>query len=130
MVEAIHAWLEHARDSLLMSPTPALLYLAYANLLVHQPQEALRFFDRAAAEIERQNSGSDSSLLAYLAHGRAVTYSTLKDWNHAVQFQEEAVRLAPNQNSDWLYLAGLYERLGRAGDAQAARGRAASLRDR
>ena len=128
MVEAIHAW-EHARD-LLTDPTPALLYLAYANLLVHQPQEALRFFDRAAAEIERQNSGSDSSLLAYLAHGRAVTYSTLKDWNHAVQFQEEAVRLAPNQNSDWLYLAGLYERLGRAGDAQAARGRAASLRDR
>ena len=123
-VEGIHAW-EHASD-LLPDPTPALLYLGYEYLDVHQPQEALRFFDRAAAEIGRQNSGSDRSLLAFLAHGRAVTYGTLEDWNHAVQFQEEAVRLAPDRNADWLYLAGLYERLGRAGDAQAARGRAAS----
>jgi tetratricopeptide (TPR) repeat protein len=122
-VEAIDAW-KHASD-LLPDPTPALLYLGYANLESHQPQEALRFFDRAAAEITRQNSGLNSSMLAYLAHGRAVAYSTLADWHHAVQFQEEAVRIAPTQNSE-LYLAGLYERLGRTGDAQAAREHATS----
>jgi tetratricopeptide (TPR) repeat protein len=128
MADAIHAW-EHASD-LLTDPTPALLYLAYANLEGHQPREALRFFDRAAAEIGRQNSGSDTSMLAYLAHGRAVAYSTLADWKHALQFQEETVRLTPDRNDDWLYLAGLYERLGRTGDAQAARVRAASLKAR
>jgi tetratricopeptide (TPR) repeat protein len=127
-MEAIHAW-EHARD-LLSDPTRALLYLGYAHLEARQPQEALQFFDRASAEISRQNSGSDSSQLAYLTHGRAVAYSSLADWNHAVQSQEETVRLAPDQSDDWLYLAALYERLGRANDAQAARSRAASLRVR
>jgi tetratricopeptide (TPR) repeat protein len=125
MAEAIQAW-KNACD-IMPDPTPALLYLGYADLEIHQPQEALQLFNQAAAEIGRQNSGSDSAVLAYLAHGRAVAYSSLADWNHAVQFEEETVRLTPDKNSDWLYLAGLYERLGRVGDAQAARGRAASL---
>lgn len=126
--DAIHAW-EQASD-LLRDPAPALLSLAYANLEAHQPQEALRFFDRTAREIEPQNTGSDRSLMASLAHGRAVAYSTLGDWTHAVQFQEETVRIAPDRNSDWLYLADLYERIGRVSDAQAAKGRAASLGNR
>ena len=123
--DAIHAW-ERASD-LLADPTLALLSLGYAKLEAHQPQEALRFFDRTAGEIEGQNSESDSSLLANLAHGRAVAYSTLADWNHAVLYQEEAVRLAPDQKRDWLYLASLYQQLGRVADAQAAKDRAATL---
>ena len=123
--EAVRAW-EHASE-LLRDPAPALLSLGYANLELHQPQEALRFFDRTAAEIGRQNSDSDVSLLAHLAHGRAVAYSALADWNHAVQFQEETVRLAPDRDADWIYLADLYERIGRPGEARAAKARAASL---
>jgi len=128
LAEAMQAW-ERASD-LLRDPTPALLSLGYANLEANQPLDALVFFDRTAAEIERQNLGSDSLLLAELAHGRAVAYSSLADWNRAVQFQEETVRLAPDRKSEWLYLAGLYQNLGRASAAQAARDRAASLVDR
>jgi tetratricopeptide (TPR) repeat protein len=128
MLEAMHA-LERAED-LLSDPTAALLYLGYANLDIHQPQEALRLFDRAATEIQRQNSSPDRSTLASLANARAVAYSALGDWNHAVQFQEETVRLTPDDERNWRYLAGLYEHLGRAGDAQVARDRAASLSGR
>lgn len=125
--EAIQAW-ERASE-LLRDPAPAFLSLGYANLEANQPHQALALFDRTVAEINEQ-SEADNQLLATVARGRAAAYTALADWNHAVQFQQDTVRLVPNRNQDWLYLADLYDRVGRAQEAQAARARAANVAGR
>ncbi len=122
----IDAW-EHAVD-LVPDPALPLLSLGYADLNAHKPREALQAFDRAMSSRPAQPATTDSSFLANLAHGRVLAWAALGDLKRAVSFEEETVRLAPDRYDDWLYLANLYEREGRAREAQEARGRAAAIR--
>jgi len=131
----VEAW-SHAID--LLPPTMtdmaraklclALLSLGYADLDAHNPRQALKAFDQATASLARQSASADTSFLANLAHGRALAWSALGDLKSAVSFEEETLRLSPDRHDDWLYLANLYERQGRLGEAQQARQRAAASR--
>ncbi len=132
----IDAW-QHAVD---LSPEPtytglarsklclALLSQGYADLDGHEPRLALKAFDQLTSNLPPQPPSNDSSLLATVAHGRALAWNALGDLKEAVSFEEETVRLAPDRYDDWLYLANLYEREGRVREAQQARERAAAIR--
>jgi Flp pilus assembly protein TadD len=122
LADAIAAW-RRAAD-LLRSPDSELLALGYAELEGHEPRAALRAFDRAASQPARQ---SDIAFQIELARGRARACRDLGDADRAIIFQEEAVRLAPEQAVDWLDLAELYDRGHRSEDAQRARQQAAIL---
>ena len=122
LTEEIKAW-QCAAD-LLRLPDRELLSLGFAELAAHRPRQALRAFDRADSLPGR---ASNRSFLARLAHGRARAWSELGDFDRAIPFQEETVKLAPDRASDWLELADLYERRQRPDDAQRARQRAAAL---
>lgn len=123
---AVKAW-ERAAE---LSPQPwgFLLQLGYANLELHQPQAALSAFTRAAGSLPAPPTiVVDRSFLASLARGRAMSWSAVGGLSRAAAFQEEAIRWVPDDSRDWLYLAELYQRLGRSEDAQRARERALVL---
>jgi Flp pilus assembly protein TadD len=56
-----------------------------------------------------------------VATGRAKAWYQLGDLQQAVTFQEEAVKLAPNDAKLWSGLADLYDAQGRTAQAQQAR---------
>jgi len=60
-----------------------------------------------------------------IATGRAKAWYQLGDTARAVSFQEDAVKLAPNDAKLWLGLADLYEAEGRTTLAEQAKRRAA-----
>lgn len=122
LADAIAAWRRAA--NLLRSPDRELLALGYAELEAHEPGAALRAFDRAASQPARQ---SDIAFQIELARGRARACRDLGDADRAIIFQEEVVRLAPEQAVDWLDLADLYDRGHRSEDAQRARQQAAII---
>jgi len=120
LTSEIDAW-EHAIERL-PSPDSALLSLGYADLEAHRPREALNAFERAvASQPPPVATSGNNSFLANVAHGRALAWSALGDLQHAISFQEETVRLAPDRFDDWTYLANLYEQAGRFEDARKAR---------
>ncbi len=118
---------EHAAA---LSPRPwgILLELSYTYLDARRPAEALDAFDRSAASLGAHPLAVvDKSFLASIAHGRAVSFDALGNLPQAVAYEEETVRLAPQNRESWQQLAMLYERLGRFADAQRAVERANRL---
>ena len=119
--DEIRAW-QRACD-LLPRPDRELLSLGFTQLDDQRFREALRTFTRAAWLLE---GSGDNSLLASLAHGRALAWKQLGDYPQAISFQEQTVQLAPARAADWWDLADLYEHEHRVEDAQRARWHAAA----
>lgn len=125
LADEIKAW-QRAADQLRL-PDRELLSLGYAELDAQQPRQALRAFDRSASLRSQYAWAGDNSFLAHLAGGRARAWSELGDVKRAISFQEETVRLVPDNALDWLELAHLYDREQRSQDAQRARDWAAGM---
>jgi tetratricopeptide (TPR) repeat protein len=103
------------------------MLLGQAYLQVNQPQPALEAFDKAEAASPFHNGGESlgASFNSMVATGRAKAAYQLGNLAQAVSFQEDAVRLAPNDPKLWSGLADLYEAEGRT--AQAAQARSHSM---
>lgn len=99
------------------------MLLGQAYLQVNQPQPALEAFDKAEASSPFHNGGESlgASFNSMVATGRAKAWYQLGDLPQAVTFQEEAVKLAPNDTKLWSGLADLYEAQGRTAQAEQAR---------
>jgi Tfp pilus assembly protein PilF len=65
-----------------------------------------------------------------VAAGRARVWQSRGDVNRAIEFQKEAVELAPHDAARWAQLAELYKSQGRADLAQQAVQRAAELQSK
>jgi Flp pilus assembly protein TadD len=99
------------------------MLLGQADLQMNQPQPALEAFDRAEASSPFPDEGESlgASFNSLVATGRAKAWYQLGDVARAVSFQEEAVKLAPDDTKLWLGLADLYEAQGRRAEAEQAR---------
>jgi tetratricopeptide (TPR) repeat protein len=93
-----------------------------------RPAEALKAF-ASAVRLSPYSSKSPwgSSFYARVAAGRARVYLSQGDVDRAIEFQKQAVELAPLDPARVTQLAELYEARGRADLAQQARQRAAEL---
>lgn len=109
-----------------LRPHTSWMLLGQAYLQMNQPELALEAFDKAEASSpfrdEGESLGADFNSL--LANGRAKAWYQLGYVARAVSFQEEAVRLAPNDSRLWQGLADLYDKQGRTAEAEQARRRA------
>jgi tetratricopeptide (TPR) repeat protein len=96
---------------------------------LNQPQDALAAFERAEEKSPYRGDSSDlgKRFNGQLAEGRARAYRELNDWNHAVEQQELAVKLVPENAAWWATLADLYQAQGQSEKARQARERAESL---
>ena len=103
------------------------MMLGQAELQMHQPNPALVAFDRAEATSPFLDSGEPlgSGFYSLIATGRAKAWYQLGDVGKAVEFQEDAVKFAPDDAKLWSGLADLYEVQGRTTKASEARSRAA-----
>jgi Tfp pilus assembly protein PilF len=103
------------------------MLLGQSYLQMHQPEQALVAFDKAEASSPFRDEGESlgANFNSMIATGRAKAWYQLGDTARAVSFQEEAVKLAPNDAKLWLGLADLYEAEGRTTLAEQARRRAA-----
>ncbi len=103
------------------------MLLGQAYLQMRQPEQALVAFDKAVASSPFRDEGKSlgAGFNSLIATGRAKAWYQLGDVARAVSFQEDAVRLAPNEAKLWLGLADLYEAQGRTAQADQARRRAA-----
>jgi len=103
------------------------MLLGQAYLQTNQPEKALAAFDKAVASSPFRNEGESlgASFNSLIATGRAKAWYQLGDVARAVSFQEDAVKLAPNDGKLWLGLADLYDAQGRKAQAEQARLRAA-----
>ena len=74
------------------------MLLGQAELQMNQPQPALEAFDKAEALSPFREGGESlgASFNSLIATGRAKAWYQLGDLAEAVSFQEEAVKLAPN----------------------------------
>lgn len=119
--DAIQLFRESAESS--NRPHHLWMLLGQAYLQVNQPQPALEAFDKAEAASPFHNGGESlgANFNSMVATGRAKAWYQLGDLQQAVSFQEEAVRLAPNDAKLWSGLADLYEAQGRSAQAQQAR---------
>jgi tetratricopeptide (TPR) repeat protein len=127
--EAIAAW-KHDTEVAPDTASLPLLSLGFDYLDASQPQEALDAFHRSVASFQKENGYGiehHKPYYANLAHGQAVAYEALRDIKRAISCEEEAVRLTPDRQEDWLKLGKLYEMDGRPGDAERARKQAAAL---
>jgi len=96
---------------------------------MNQPGEALAAFARAEEESPYRGGSADlgNSFNAQLAEGRARAYRELNEYDHAVEQQELAVKLSPENGVWWAELAELYAAQGQPEKAEKARERAKSL---
>jgi tetratricopeptide (TPR) repeat protein len=123
--EAIEIFRRSAESS--SRPHDLWMLLGQAYLQTRQPRPALEAFDKA--EASSPFSGDSESLGAHfnsmVATGRAKAWYQLGDLPRSVSFQEDAVRLAPNDAKLWQGLADLYDAQGKT--AQAAQARSHTL---
>ncbi len=116
------------RRSAQSSPRPHDMWmmLGQADLQLNQPQGALGAFDRAEASSPFHGNAESfgAGFNSLIATGRAKAWYQLGDVPRAVEFQQQAVKLAPNDAKLWLGLADLYEVQGRTTMAAEARERA------
>jgi Flp pilus assembly protein TadD len=107
-------------------PHDSWMLLGQAYLQINQPQPALDAFDNAEASSPFAGEGESlgTNFHSMVATGRAKAWYQLGDLRKAVSFQEEAVKLAPNDTKLWLGLADLYDAQGRKGEAAQARAQA------
>jgi len=103
------------------------MLLGQAYLQQNQPEQALVALDKAEASSPFRDEGESlgANFNSMIATGRAKAWYQLGDVARAVSFQEDAVKLAPNDAKLWLGLADLYDAQGRTAEAEQARGRAA-----
>jgi Flp pilus assembly protein TadD len=122
---------EVLRKSALVSARPhdMWLTLGLAYLQMHQPEPALDALDKAEATSPFGEAGASlgSTFDSLIATGRSKAWYQLGEVERAVSFQEEAVKLAPNDSKLWLGLADLYDVEGRTTKAAEARSRAAAI---
>ncbi|HEV2397345.1 MAG TPA: tetratricopeptide repeat protein [Candidatus Sulfotelmatobacter sp.] len=105
------------------------MMLGQAYVQGRQPQQALEAFDKAVTTSPFAGDGQPlgASFNSLIAAGRANAWYQLGDLAQAVSFQEEAVRLAPEDAALWRGLADIYEVQGRTTKAAEARSRARAL---
>jgi tetratricopeptide (TPR) repeat protein len=125
--EAIHALRQTA--GLSMRPDLALIRLAHFYLANGQPAATLQALDEAvrSAPAEALTGTGEASIQYDVARGRSAAWEERGDLGKAASFEEEAVRLAPNDVSAWSRLAQIYQRQGRFADEYRAEARAAAL---
>jgi Tfp pilus assembly protein PilF len=98
------------------------MLLGQAELQMREPQAALEAFDKAEASSPfRGGESLGAGFNSLIATGRAKAWYQLGDVAKAVSFQEEAVKLVPDDAKLWLGLADLYEAQGRTTKAAEAR---------
>jgi tetratricopeptide (TPR) repeat protein len=105
-------------------------YLTLGELYVQmrRPEEALKAFERAVRlSPYASTSPWGSSFYARVAAGRAQVWESRGDLDRAIEFQKQAVELAPLDPARLTQLAELYEARGRADLAQKAHQRAEEL---
>jgi len=105
------------------------LTLGLAYLQMHEPHPALEALDKAEAASPFGDAGAalGSAFDSLIATGRSKAWYQLGDVERAVSYQEEAVKLAPNDPKLWSGLADLYEVQGRTTKAAEARSHAAAI---
>jgi tetratricopeptide (TPR) repeat protein len=103
------------------------MLLGQADLMMNQPQPALEALDKAEASSPFRDGGESlgTNFNSMVATSRAKAWYQVGDLPRAVSYQEEAVKLAPNDSKLWLGLADLYQAQGRTAEAGQARLRAA-----
>lgn len=110
------------------SPRPHDLWMLLGRcyLQLQQPQPALAAFDKAeaASPFADNSEALGANFNSTIATGRARAWYQLGDTDRAVSFQEQAVKLAPNDPKLWLGLADLYVAQGRMTKAAEARSHA------
>jgi tetratricopeptide (TPR) repeat protein len=98
---------------------------------MRRPEEALKAFAHAVRLSPNPSSAPEgSSFYARVAAGRARVWRSQGDLDRAIEFQKQAVELAPLDPERWTQLAELYEARGRADLAQQAHQRAAELQSK
>jgi len=99
------------------------MLLGQAYLQINQPEQALVAFDKAVASSPLRDEGESlgAAFNSLIATGRAKAWYQLGDITRAVSFQEDAVKLAPNDAKLWLGLADLYDAQGHKAQAEQAR---------
>jgi Tfp pilus assembly protein PilF len=125
--EAAEVFRQSAESS--SRPHEMWMMLGQADLQMHQPQPALEAFDKAvdSSPYGAEGESLGASFNSLIATGRAKAWYQLGDVPQAVNFQEEAVKLAPGDAKLWLGLADLYEAQGRTTLAGQARLRAQTV---
>ena len=103
--------------------------MGHVYLSMNQPQDALAAYDRAerASPFRNDTTNLGKNFNARLAEDRASAYRASKDLPHAIEQQELAVRLTPEDAVAWRAMAQLYELQGNSTQAAAAREHAAEL---
>jgi tetratricopeptide (TPR) repeat protein len=96
---------------------------------MNQPQEALAAFERARKTSPYNGDSSDlgKEFNAQVAEGRARAYRELNKLDRAVEQQELATRLSPENPRRWVALAELYEAQGQATKGAQAREKAQAI---
>jgi tetratricopeptide (TPR) repeat protein len=109
-----------------ISPDPpsVLVVLGFTYLDASNPQKAIGAFDRAEKSLP---AGAENQALAAADHGRASAWATSGDLRRAVDFEEKAIRIAPENANYWSQLARLYGLQGRKAEAESAAERADAL---
>ena len=121
--------MEHEAE---FSPRPYLILdeLGYLYLELHQPEKALRAFNRAAGSTPKALKAADNGFFEFkVAQGQSAAWNALGDLDKATAYQEQAAKLQPNVPQPWRRLASLYELQGRSADAARVRQRAAELKE-
>lgn len=112
------------------SPRPHEMWmmLGQSELQLRKPTEALLAFDNALQSSPFGIGGETlgANFLALVATGQARAEYQSGDLGQAISFQEEAVRLTPEDAKLWAGLADLYDAGGRREDAANARQQAKS----
>jgi tetratricopeptide (TPR) repeat protein len=110
-------------------PQNAFKALGQLSLALHEPDEALKDFDRAESESPYRGGAEvlATEFLAQLDQGRAEAWRQKNDLARAIEFQQRATSRTPMAQKRWVDLANLYEAAGRHQDAEQARARALAL---
>jgi tetratricopeptide (TPR) repeat protein len=122
--EAAEVFRQSAQSS--SRPHDMWMMLGQAYLQMRQPSQALEAFDKAVESSPFREAGESlvAGFNSLVATGRAKAWYQLGDVARAVSFQEEAVKLAPNDPKLWMGLADLYQVQGRITKAEEARSHA------
>jgi len=107
-------------------PQEMWMMLGQAELQLHEPEPALQAFKNADESSPFHEGGEQLGAVfnSMIATGRAKALYQLGDISQAVSFQEDAVRLAPEDEKLWFGLADLYDAEGRSAEAAKARAHA------
>ena len=115
-----------------LSPMPANEYclLGVVDVDERQPQQALKNLAKAeelGASYWRDRKDANPGLFVQIAEGRAQAYAQLRQWQRAIEFQQDAIQKTPDNASMWEVLAELYEQAGQAQLAEQTRLRVRTL---